>query len=130
MPIREPQRFGIYCPSRVLFDQIADKWSMMVLTILDSGPLRFNEIKRRLEGVTQKALTECLRRLERNGLLARHVLATSPVAVEYEITALGRSLQKPFKALYAWTLANIDEVEAARQAYDQSGKMLKVQKRA
>ena len=111
--------FHVNCPSRLLFDQIADKWSMMVLTVLDGGPLRFNEIKRRLEGVSQKALTQCLRRLERNGLLARHVIATSPVAVEYEITALGRTLQPPFKALYAWTMQHLGTVEEARTRFDQ-----------
>ena len=61
------QHFSVQCPSRLLFDQIADKWSMMVLTVLDDGPLRFNAVKRQLEGVTQKALTQCLRRLERRG---------------------------------------------------------------
>ncbi|HZV09193.1 MAG TPA: helix-turn-helix domain-containing protein, partial [Novosphingobium sp.] len=59
------QHFSVDCPSRQLFDQIADKWSMMVLTVLDAGPMRFNAIRRHLEGVTQKALTQCLRRLER-----------------------------------------------------------------
>ena len=114
----ERHRFSVNCPSRVLFDQIADKWSMMVLTVLDGGPMRFNAIKRHLEGVTQKALTQCLRRLERNGLVSRRVVPVSPVAVEYEITLLGRSLQPPFKALYAWTLQHLDEVEGARQAFD------------
>ena len=102
----------------MLFDQIADKWSMMALTALDDGPLRFNAIKRLLQGVTQKALTQCLRRLERNGLVSRRVIPISPVAVEYGITPLGRSLQTPFKALYAWTLAHQAEVEAARRAFD------------
>jgi DNA-binding HxlR family transcriptional regulator len=114
----ERLRFHVNCPSRLLFDQIADKWSMMVLTVLDQGPTRFNEIKRRLEGVTQKALTQCLRRLERNGLISRHIVPVSPIGVEYEITPLGRTLQPPFKALYAWTLDHLDEVEAARQAFD------------
>ncbi len=112
------QRFAADCPSRILFDQIADKWSMMILSVLDGGPQRFNAIRRRLEGVTQKALTQCLRRLERNGLVARRVIASSPVAVEYEITPLGRTLQSPFKALYGWTMAHLPEVEAARQAFD------------
>jgi len=112
------QRFAAECPSRILFDQIADKWSMMVLTVLDGGPQRFNAIRRRLEGVTQKALTQCLRRLERNGLVERRVIASSPVAVEYQITPLGRTLQVPFKALYAWTLENIERVEQARTAFD------------
>jgi len=113
-----PQCFSADCPSRALFDQVLDKWSMMVLTVLDGGPVRFNAIKRRLEGVTQKALTQCLRRLERNGLLTRHVLALSPVAVEYEITALGRTLLQPFKAMHEWTLVKLPEVEAARQEFD------------
>ena len=112
------QRFASDCPSRLLFDQIADKWSMMVLTVLEGGPMRFNAIKRRLEGVTQKALTQCLRRLERNGLLSRRVIPVSPIAVEYEITPLGRTLHEPFKILYAWTLANLPAVEQARQAFD------------
>ncbi|MBW6528641.1 helix-turn-helix transcriptional regulator [Sphingomonas sp. RHCKR7] len=112
------RRFSSDCPSRDLFDQIADKWTMMVLTVLDDGPLRFNAIRRGLEGVTQKALTQCLRRLERNGLVERRVLATSPVAVEYAITPLGRSLQPPFRALYRWTREAMPGVEAARAAFD------------
>jgi DNA-binding HxlR family transcriptional regulator len=114
----ERQRFAVDCPSRLLFDQIADKWSMMVLTVLDPGPMRFNAIKRQLEGVSQKALTQCLRRLERNGLVLRRVIPVSPVAVEYEITSLGRSLQHPFKALYAWTLEHFGEVDEARRIFD------------
>lgn len=117
----ERQRFVVDCPSRLLFDQIADKWSMMVLTVLDPGPMRFNAVKRQLEGVTQKALTQCLRRLERNGLVSRRVIPISPVAVEYEITPLGRSLQQPFKALYAWTLEHLDEVDEAREIFDARG---------
>ncbi|WP_213982307.1 helix-turn-helix domain-containing protein [Sphingomonas sp. dw_22] len=119
MPDCQLQRFASDCPSRILFDQIADKWSMMVLTVLAPAPLRFNAIKRRLEGVTQKALTQCLRRLERNGLVSRRVIPVSPVAVEYAITPLGRTLLAPFKELYAWTVANLPEVEAARDAFDE-----------
>jgi DNA-binding HxlR family transcriptional regulator len=121
MPACQPEHFSVHCPSRQLFDQIADKWSMMVLTVLDAGPMRFNALKRHLEGVTQKALTQCVRRLERNGLVSRRVIPASPVAVQYEITPLGRSLQPPFQALYAWTLAHLEEVEAARRQFDSSG---------
>src|SRR4051812_8380795 len=117
MPDCTVQKFSASCPSRELFDQIADKWSMMILTVIDDGPLRFNEIKRRLEGVSQRALTQSLRRLERNGLVERRVLPGSPVAVEYEITPLGRTLQPPFKALYAWTMAKLPDVERARSAF-------------
>jgi DNA-binding HxlR family transcriptional regulator len=121
----QPQHFAANCPSRILFDQIADKWSMMVLTVLDAGPLRFNTIKRHLEGITQKALTQCLRRLERNGLVSRRVIPQSPVAVEYEMTPLGRSLQAPFKSLYAWTMENFAAVDAARRGFDgRAGKSL------
>jgi len=107
------------CPSRLLLDQIADKWSVLILASLHHGPLRFNAIKRRIEGVTQKALTQCLRRLERNGIVERRVIATSPISVECEITALGHSLDRPFQALYLWTLEHLPEVESARARYDQ-----------
>ncbi|ANJ99415.1 HTH-type transcriptional regulator YodB [Serratia plymuthica] len=114
-----PQCFSSDCPSRALFDQIADKWSMMVLAVVDEEPQRFNAIRRRLEGVSQKALTQCLRRLERNGLISRQVISFSPVAVQYEITQLGRTLQKPFRELHQWTLDKLPEVEAARLQFDQ-----------
>lgn len=74
--------------------------------------------RRQLEGITQKALTQCLRRLERNGLISRRVIPVSPVAVEYAVTPLGRTLEQPFKALHGWTLSNITEVEKARKAFD------------
>ncbi|WP_454798483.1 winged helix-turn-helix transcriptional regulator [Novosphingobium lindaniclasticum] len=114
----DPICFSSECPSRVLFDQIADKWSMMVLVVLDDGPHRFNAIRRRLQGVTQKALTQCLRRMERNGLVAREVISLSPVAVQYQITPLGRTLLQPFRALHEWTLEKLPEVDAARHAFD------------
>ncbi|MES2160148.1 MAG: helix-turn-helix domain-containing protein [Pseudomonadota bacterium] len=111
--------FSADCPSRTLFDQVSDKWSMLVLISLEDGPVRFNAIKRRLEGVTQKALTQCLRRLERNGLLSRHVIPVSPIAVQYEITPLGRTLLQPFKVMHDWTLTKLSEVEEARRIFDQ-----------
>ncbi len=106
------------CPSRLLLDEIADKWSVLILAALCDGPLRFNAIKRRLEGITQKALTQSLRRLERNGIVARRVIAASPVAVEYRLTPLGRTLKQPFQALHAWTIDHLPAVEEARQAFD------------
>jgi DNA-binding HxlR family transcriptional regulator len=118
MSAHQTEHFTPECPSRILFDQIADKWSLMVLSVLDCGPLRFNAIKRSLEGVTQKALTQCLRRLERNGMVSRRVVPASPVAVEYALTALGRSLLAPMKALYVWTIENFASVEAARSVFD------------
>jgi DNA-binding HxlR family transcriptional regulator len=106
------------CAARSFFDQVANKWSVMILTLLSEKPTRFNEIRRRLEGVTHKALTQALRRLERNGLIAREVLATSPVAVEYSITDLGRTLQVPFGAVYEWAINHLHEIEQAQQTYD------------
>jgi DNA-binding HxlR family transcriptional regulator len=105
------------CPSRPILDQIADKWSMMVMAVL-SEPRRFNEIKRRLEGVTQRVLTQTLRRLERNGMIKRRVLPTSPVGVEYSLTPLGESLREPFGWLYDWTVDNADEIQRHQMEYD------------
>lgn len=112
IPVRES------CPHRVLLDQIADKWSVMILAILCERPRRFNVLKRELEGITQKALTQSLRKLQRNGIIERRVITRSPIAVEYEITPLGHTLKAPFQALFNWTQDYLPEVERARQLYD------------
>ncbi|MBZ4334933.1 helix-turn-helix transcriptional regulator [Corallococcus sp. AS-1-12] len=106
------------CPTRPILDQIGDKWSMMVLAVLVPGPRRFNAIKRQLEGITQRVLTQTLRKLERNGMVRRRVLGGSPPGVEYALTPLGRSLQEPFAVLYDWTLAHIDAIQKHQEAYD------------
>ena len=113
-----PKVFKADCTGRLLLDQIADKWSVLILGALCEKPLRFNEIRRRLDGITQKALTQSLRRLERNGILARRVIASSQVAVEYSITPLGCTLEEPFKALYSWTLSHSEAVLQAQAAFD------------
>lgn len=100
-------------------DQVASKWAVMVITNLCDQPQRFNAIKRRLDGVTQKALTDTLRRLERNGLIERRVIPVSPVAVEYSLTPLGRTLQKPFLVLSEWALHHHKDIDAAQQCYDE-----------
>lgn len=120
MPAVECKIFRADCASRPILDQIADKWSMLILAVLCAEPLRFNAIKRRLEGITQKALTQALRRLERNGLVARRVIPGSPVAVEYSVTPLGRTLEQPFAALYGWTVDHLSEIEQAQQAFDRN----------
>ncbi|WP_246888294.1 winged helix-turn-helix transcriptional regulator [Streptomyces sp. GESEQ-13] len=117
LPPPSMPRFSVDCPSRPILDQVADKWSMMVLAVLER-PTRFNEIKRQLEGVTQRVLTQTLRRLERNGLIRRRVLETSPVGVEYSLTPLGESFREPFTRLYEWTVAHSDEVLSAQREYD------------
>lgn len=104
--------------ARMVIDQISDKWSILVVAALYRGPLRFNALKRELNGVTQKALTQALRRLERNGIVSRRVDPLPPVAVEYSITPLGGTLLTPVQALLQWTLEHGGEVEVARRRYD------------
>jgi len=102
--------------TKPVLEQIANKWSVLILAVVCTQPSRFNAIKRRLDPITHKALTEALRRLERNGLVDRRVIASSPVAVEYSITPLGRTLQAPFTALIAWAQEHGPALEAARAA--------------
>ena len=103
---------------RPVLDKIADKWTIMILTVLCPQPARFNEIKRRLDGITHKALADALKRLERNGLVTRTVLPTAPIGVEYAITPLGHSLRQPFEALWAWALHHGDAIDQAGTTYD------------
>ncbi|EPS2707437.1 winged helix-turn-helix transcriptional regulator [Cronobacter turicensis] len=105
--------------TRPVLEQVANKWSVLILTVLCTQPARFNAIKRRLDPITHKALTEALRRLERNGLVNRRVIASSPVAVEYSITPLGRTLQEPFVALVSWARQHGATIEQAQVAYDE-----------
>jgi DNA-binding HxlR family transcriptional regulator len=105
---------------RPVLDKITDKWAVMILTVLCPKPARFNQIKRRLEGITHKALADALKRLERNGLVTRTVLATAPVAVEYRITPLGLSLREPFEALCQWAAMHGDDLECAAGRYDEA----------
>lgn len=105
---------------RPVLDRIADKWTIMILTVLCPNPARFNEIKRRLDGITHKALADALKRLERNGLVTRTVLPTAPIGVEYAITPLGHSLRQPFEALCAWALTHGEEIEDAGFRFDRA----------
>jgi DNA-binding HxlR family transcriptional regulator len=105
---------------RPVLDRIADKWTIMILTVLCPKPSRFNEIKRRLDGITHKALADALKRLERNGLVTRTVLPTAPIGVEYAITPLGHSLRQPFEALCAWALDHGDAITDASAAHDRT----------
>lgn len=106
--------------TRPILEHIANKWTVLILSVLCTQPARFNDLKRRLDGITHKALSEALKRLERNGLVSRKVLPTQPIGVEYTITDLGCSLREPFAALYNWSLANGPAMERAQRAYDTS----------
>ncbi|NNH74211.1 helix-turn-helix transcriptional regulator [Nocardia uniformis] len=103
---------------RELLDQVLDKWSLQILDALCEKPLRFNELRRAIPVVTQKPLTAALRRLERNGMVERVVTSTRPVAVEYRITRIGKSLQDLIDALLRWTTVTLPAVERARARFD------------
>lgn len=116
---RDPRGpFVASCPTREVLDQLADKWSVLVLIALSRQPVRFNALKRTIEGISQKVLTSTLRTLERNGLVARVAFATVPVTVEYSATPLGRSLYAPLEAIRRWSIEHIDDVARARRGFD------------
>jgi DNA-binding HxlR family transcriptional regulator len=108
---------------RVLLDLVGDKWTVLVFGSLcdHGGRRRFNAIRRDIPGISQKSLTQCLRRLERNGLLRRHVCTSvGGLAVEYAFTELGYTLDGPVGALLGWTAANADAVRRSQVEFDRS----------
>jgi DNA-binding HxlR family transcriptional regulator len=106
------------CEVRQILDRIADKWSLLVIALLDRRRLRFTELRREIDGVSQRMLTVTLRQLERDGLVHRTVHPVVPPRVEYELTPLGVSLHETVQALVTWTDAHQREIAAARSAYD------------
>jgi DNA-binding HxlR family transcriptional regulator len=117
---RRPNAYAADCPTRRVLDRIADKWAVLVLGLLDEEPLRFNALRRRIEGVSQKMLSQTLKSLERDGLVSRRAFATVPVTVEYSITALGRTLAATVDGLRVWAERHIAEVEKAQKHYDRA----------
>ncbi|UAK30421.1 helix-turn-helix transcriptional regulator [Nocardia asteroides] len=114
------QSYLHHCPAREVLTVLADKWVMLVLGVLrdNEGPIRFNELRRRLDGITQKMLTRTLRNLEREGLVRRAVYPTVPPRVEYSLTALGASIGAISHAMGIWATEHQDEIFAARAAFD------------
>lgn len=106
--------------SRMLVDQVSDPWTLRILWALCPGtqPARFNQIKRSVGSISQKTLTQCLRRLERNGILERRVISAKPLGVEYSVTELGHSLEKPMGAMYEWAKQHEAQVRRAQASYD------------
>ena len=98
--------------------RVGDKWSVFVIMLLGNGPRRFNEIKRMVGGISQRMLTLTLRGLERDGLVTRTIIPSSPPQVEYALSELGRSLSEPVLSLGRWACANIDKIDAAQQQFD------------
>ena len=108
------------CAIRNVVARIGDRWSMLVLFALVDAPDRFNSLKRRIEGISQKMLTKTLRDLEREGYVSRTVHPEVPVRVEYALTDLGRELVKPLYALVSWADQNHSAIERSREAYDRA----------
>ncbi len=106
------------CPIRNVVAQIGDKWSVLILFALVDGADRFNSLKSRVEGISQRMLTQTLRDLEREGYVNRTVYPEVPVRVEYALTKMGRGLVKPLYQLVSWADKHHDDIKRCRKAYD------------
>jgi len=118
--VQEPDERDVYlrnCPCREVLDLLANKWTALAIGALEDGPRRFGELRRKLEGVSQKMLTQTLRELERDGLVSRTVYPVVPLRVDYALTDLGRGVAEPLSAIRRWSEENILHVERARVAY-------------
>jgi DNA-binding HxlR family transcriptional regulator len=114
-----PDPYSSQCPSRTVLDRVGDRWTVLVVGSLSSGPLRFSELARRIEGVSQKMLTQTLRGLERDGLVTRTVHAEVPPRVEYALTEVGATLTGPLAALDAWACEHLPAILDSRARYDE-----------
>jgi DNA-binding HxlR family transcriptional regulator len=101
-----------------VLSRVGDKWSVLVVSRLGDGPLRFNELRRSIGGISQRMLTLTLRGLERDGLITRTVFPTIPPRVDYALTPLGRDLLNPVSALGAWAIRNQPKIARAREQFD------------
>lgn len=106
------------CPVRGVLDKISDKWSMLLVMTLASGPKRFNQLRRDVPDISQKMLTQTLRDLQRDGMVSRQVFDTKPPSVEYRLTPMGESIIVPFGQLIRWANENIPGIDEARMEYD------------
>ena len=114
----KPDVYAANCPTRQILDRIGDKWAVLILILLDRETLRFNELRRRIEAISQKMLSQTLKSLERDGLIRREVFPTVPVTVEYSLTELGRTLAATVDTLRLWAETHIGAVEEAQRRYD------------
>ncbi len=107
------------CPSRTVLRHLTDRWTPMIVTVLATGtPTRFKELRTQVQGISPKVLTETLRSLERDGLIARAVTPSVPPRVDYTLTPLGHTIVAPIAALRTWAESHVDEIERNRQLYD------------
>ena len=105
------------CPTRQALDRIADKWTALIIGLLGQRTHRFGELRRGIEGISHKVLSQNLQSLERDGLVLRKPIPTVPPTVEYSLTALGETLVEPLGAIRDWAERHIEQVEASRDAY-------------
>jgi DNA-binding HxlR family transcriptional regulator len=118
MSALEYSPYASECPSRQLLDRIGDRWSVLTIGSLVDGPQRYSAIAARVEGVSQKMLTQTLRALERDGLVTRTVFPEIPPHVEYALTERGHSLRTLLEPLVEWATSNMDDVAVSRAEYD------------
>jgi DNA-binding HxlR family transcriptional regulator len=114
----KPNAYAAACPTRQILDRIGDKWAVLILILIRDEPMRFNALRRTIEGISQKMLSQVLKSLERDGLIKRRVFATVPVTVEYSITPLGQTLAAAVDPLRDWAEQNLKEVLSAQRRYD------------
>jgi DNA-binding HxlR family transcriptional regulator len=114
----KPNAYAAECPTRQILDRVGDKWAVLILLLVREEPMRFNALRRAIEGISQKMLSQVLKSLERDGLIKRRVFATVPVTVEYSITPLGQTLASAVDPLRDWAEQNLKEVLAAQRRYD------------
>lgn len=105
---------------RAILSLVGDKWSVILIGLLGEGPRRFSDLKRSVEGISQRMLTLTLRGLERDGLVSRTVYATIPPRVDYELTSLGRTLLEPVSALAQWAAAHRSDIHEAQERFDRA----------
>lgn len=115
-PALDPYQEG--CPTRRILDLIGGRWTVLIVGALDQGTMRFSELLRRVDGISQKMLTQTLRAMERDGLLVRSVTAEVPVKVEYTLSEAGRTLTEPLKALETWSIEHFGGVADAQAEYE------------
>jgi DNA-binding HxlR family transcriptional regulator len=110
--------YNANCPTRRILDRIGDRWTVLIIGVLGDRDARFSELRRSIEGISQKMLTQTLRGLERDGLVRRTVYPEVPVRVEYSLTNAGRTLLEPLRALQEWSIQHLNDVAASQDAYD------------
>ena len=120
-PIMLGNAYSADCPTRLVLDRIGDKWAVLILILLARRAERFSSLRRQIEGISQKMLSQTLKSLERDGLVSRAAFATVPVTVEYSITPLGETLAATVDQVRLWADRYIGAVQAAQRAYDAGG---------